>query len=124
VLLADLLELSDALEPLLRSVKVALARHHRVVVVCSWPPEIPPPVVLAAENEQGAGNTTSANLPVGGTVRAVLQRTTVKRFHRAFEEVRRAFGRIRVPVLCARTGDPPRIILDRLEVLRGLGRRR
>ena len=124
VLLADLLELSDALEPLLRSVKVALGRHHRVVVVCSWPPEIPPPVVIEAEEEERAGNSASANEAIGGTVRAVLQRTTIKRFHDAFNEVRRAFGRIRVPVLCARTGDPPRIILDRLEVLRGLGRRR
>jgi hypothetical protein len=121
VLLADLLELSDALEPLLRSVKVALARHHRVVVVCSWPPEIPPPSVIEAGAAEGLAD---ASEPFDATVRAVLQRTTTRRFHRAFGEVRRAFGRIRVPVLCARTGDPPRIILDRLEVLRGLGRRR
>jgi uncharacterized protein (DUF58 family) len=37
VILADLLELSDELEPLLRSVKVALARHHQVMVICPWP---------------------------------------------------------------------------------------
>jgi uncharacterized protein (DUF58 family) len=124
VLLADLLELSDALEPLLRSVKVALARHHRVVVVCSWPPEIPPPAVYETEKMRQAEGTADVSEPFDASVRAVLQRTTRRRFHRAFEEVRRAFGRIRVPVLCARTGDPPRIILDRLEVLRGLGRRR
>jgi hypothetical protein len=124
VLLADLLELSHSLEPLLRSVKVALARHHRVVVVCSWPPEIPPPAALEAEKEAGGEGTPDGDGPFDTTVRAVLQRTTTRRFHRAFDEVRRAFGRIRVPVLCARTGDPPRIILDRLEILRGLGRRR
>jgi uncharacterized protein (DUF58 family) len=124
VLLADLLELSDALEPLLRSVKVALARHHRVVVVCSWPPEIPPPVLADAERGGDVGSPAVASEPPDPRVRGVLQRTTIKRFHRAFDEVRRAFGRVRVPVLCARTGDPPRIILDRLEVLRGLGRRR
>src|SRR5262249_55493116 len=43
VLLADLLELPDALEPLLRAVKVALARHHRLLVVCPWPPGVPAP---------------------------------------------------------------------------------
>jgi uncharacterized protein (DUF58 family) len=124
VLLADLLELSDALEPLLRSVRVALARHHRVVVVCSWPPEIPPPSVSEAKKKGDAGTLADASERRDASVRAVLERTTTRRFHRAFDEVRRAFGRIRVPVLCARTGDPPRIILDRLEVLRGLGRRR
>ena len=37
VLLVDLIELSDRLEPLLRAVRVALARHHQVIVVCPWP---------------------------------------------------------------------------------------
>ena len=36
VILADLLELSHELEPLLRAVKVALARHHQVMVICPW----------------------------------------------------------------------------------------
>src|SRR5262249_49239233 len=40
VLLVDLLELPDQLEPLLRAVKVALARHHQVMLICPWPPEI------------------------------------------------------------------------------------
>src|SRR5262249_51914575 len=43
VLLADLLELSDHLAPLLRAVKVTLARHHQVIIVCPWPPGMPPP---------------------------------------------------------------------------------
>src|SRR5262249_46229442 len=37
VLLVDLLELSDSLGVLLRAIKVALARHHRVMVICPWP---------------------------------------------------------------------------------------
>src|SRR5207244_483877 len=43
VLLADLLELTEQLGPLLRAVKVALARHHLVIVICPWPPGIPVP---------------------------------------------------------------------------------
>jgi uncharacterized protein (DUF58 family) len=43
VLLADLLELTGDLDPLLRAIKVALARHHQVVVICPWPPDMPLP---------------------------------------------------------------------------------
>ncbi|MFX9065594.1 hypothetical protein ABTN38_19505, partial [Acinetobacter baumannii] len=43
VLLADLLELTEHLGPLLRAVKVALARHHQVMVVCPWPVDVPAP---------------------------------------------------------------------------------
>ena len=44
VLLADLLELDDHLDPLLRAVRVALGRHHQVMLICPWPPglELPP----------------------------------------------------------------------------------
>ena len=124
VLLVDLLELSDALEPLLRSVKVALARHHRVTVVCSWPPGIPPPIVSRGKTEDDEILGTDGIETSDGAVRSVLQQTTTKRFHRAFGLVRKAFGRIGVAVICAQAGDPPRIILGRLELLRGLGRRR
>src|SRR5262249_32471934 len=41
VILADLLELSDELEPLLQTIKVALARHHQVMVICPWPAGVP-----------------------------------------------------------------------------------
>src|SRR5205814_392045 len=43
VLLADLFELDDQLDPLLKAVRVARARHHQVIVVCPWLPGIPPP---------------------------------------------------------------------------------
>jgi uncharacterized protein (DUF58 family) len=116
VLLADLLELTDALAPLLRAVKVALGRHHRVLVVCPWPPEIPVPDSRAL-GEDGAG------APVDEDVEAALKRTTRARYHRAFHDIRRTFGRLGVLVVCARTGDSPRLILERLELLRGLGSR-
>src|SRR5262249_17075417 len=38
VLFVDLVELGPNLEPLMRSVKVALARHHQVMVIIPWPP--------------------------------------------------------------------------------------
>ena len=43
VLLADLLEMGEHIDPLLRAVRVARARHHQVFVICPWQPGIPPP---------------------------------------------------------------------------------
>ena len=39
-------------------------------------------------------------------------------------ELRRAFGRLGVPVLCAAEGEAVRLVLDRMERLRLAGRRR
>src|SRR5262249_1262048 len=41
VLLVDLLELDDHLDPLLKAVRVAVSRHHQVLLVCPWPPGLP-----------------------------------------------------------------------------------
>ena len=40
VLLVDLLESADELGKLLSAVKVALARHHQVMVICPWPADV------------------------------------------------------------------------------------
>jgi len=49
---------------------------------------------------------------------------TTARFHRAFRQIQRTFARLKVPVVCAQDRDPVRLILARLERLRGLGIRR
>jgi uncharacterized protein (DUF58 family) len=114
VLLADLLELDDRLEPLLKAVRVALGRHHQVMVICPWPPGLPLP-----GKTEGAGRLSpSAPLPL--SVRAA----TVRRFHEGFARLKRVFGRLGVPVICAAGGDPVPLILERMERLRGLGWKR
>jgi uncharacterized protein (DUF58 family) len=117
VLCADLLELGDRLTPLLRAVRVALARHHNVLVVCPWPPGVPVPSSQA---------TLSTLVRRAGTadVRATLERAAVARFHRAYRKLRRVFARLGVQVVSARGEDPVRLILDRMDRLRMLGRRR
>ncbi len=105
VILADLYELGAGLEPLLRAVRVALARHHRVVLISPWQPEIPMP---------GA----EVIIPVDATPNELLQVITTKNLHRAFEHVRRAFGRLGVPLVNAAQGEPAQLILDRMEQLR------
>ncbi|HLN29212.1 MAG TPA: DUF58 domain-containing protein [Gemmataceae bacterium] len=116
VLLVDLLELGDQMDVLLRAVRVTLARHHQVMVICPWPPGIPlpgKPEGIAAEVSLRAGPQT-----------AMLQATT-ERLHRAFDDLRQTFARIGVPIVCASKGDPVRLILTRLDRLRllGLGRK-
>jgi uncharacterized protein (DUF58 family) len=120
VLLVDLLELGEDLAPLLRSVRVALARHHQVVVVCPWPPGIPPP----GQEEKPAPAPAPARPGHPSALLNLLERTTTQRFHRSFQHVRQTFARLGVPVVCAASDEPVPLILDRLERMRMLGRKR
>jgi uncharacterized protein (DUF58 family) len=117
VLLVDLLELPDNLEPLRRAVKITLARHHQVVIVCPWPPGVAPP------RAHGLQEPTPA-APID--FQAVLQTAATERLHRAFYQLRRTFARLGVLVVCSEGTDPVRLLLDRLDRLRsvGLGRKR
>jgi len=98
VLLADLLEIPDRLDPLLAAVKMALASHHAVLVVCPWPPGVPPPSRSAREADK------------------------TQRLCRAYDDVRHTFARLGVPVTCARHDESVPLILNRLERLRMLER--
>jgi uncharacterized protein (DUF58 family) len=110
VLLVDLLELVDQLEPLLCAVKVALARHHKVLVICPWPPGVPTPPLRANLDR----SPMSVALWEGPRTRDHGLRTkTTQRLHWAFGRLRRAFIRLGVPVICADSGDPVRLILKR-----------
>jgi hypothetical protein len=117
VLLVDLLELADHLEPLRRAVKITLARHHQVVIVCPWPPGVAPPRAHGLQEAPPAA-------PID--FQAVLQAAATERLHRAFYQLRRTFARLGVLVVCAEGTDPVRLLLDRLDRLRsvGLGRKR
>jgi hypothetical protein len=53
-----------------------------------------------------------------------IRRLMARRYHRAFQRVRRAFVRLQVPVICAVEGDAIPLILDRIDRLRGVRRRR
>jgi hypothetical protein len=114
---------ADPLEPLMRAVKVALARHHRVMVICPWPPDVPPPGNRTVDETLAWPSTAGPEQRSSDIFRSVWERSTITRYHRAFRELRQRFGRVGVPVICAQEGAPPRLILERLELLRGLGRR-
>jgi uncharacterized protein (DUF58 family) len=113
VLLADLLELDDALDPLLKAVRVAVGRHHQVMLIVPWPSDMRPPSEEPEEEEEWTGR-----LPV------VLGRAATRRFHRAYYRIRRTFARLGVQVVCAVGEEPVALILQRMNRLRAAGRRR
>jgi uncharacterized protein (DUF58 family) len=127
VLLADLLELDDGLEPLLCAIRVALGRHHQVILICPWPPGLPlpgdnPGIQAAASlalhgrsHDRRPSETTSPHT-------ALWDQVTTHRFHLAYQRLRRTFTRLGVAVLCAAGDEPIPLILSRLERLRTLGR--
>jgi uncharacterized protein (DUF58 family) len=119
VLLADLLELDEnALDPLLRAVRVALGRHHQVMLICPWPPGV------ALPPTRGERNTSSSRGPRPSPLipRQLWDQVTTRRFHLAYQRLRRTFTRLGVAVLCAAEEEPVPLILSRLERLRSLGR--
>ena len=113
VLLADLLELDDALDPLLKAIGVAVSRHHQVVLVTPWPSGMRLPAAEGSEDDDSSG-----------AVSALIGRAATRRFHRAYHRIRRTFARLGVQVVCAAGEAPAALILDRLNRLRGAGRRR
>jgi uncharacterized protein (DUF58 family) len=119
VLLADLLELRDELAPLMRAVKVAVARHHQVLIVCPWPPGVPPP-----QKNERSNVLPLAHVPLRPQTDVplrlvdVLEQATTLRFHESFYRLRRTMARVGVPVLCARGEDPAPLIVERLDRMR------
>jgi hypothetical protein len=113
VLLVDLLELDDALEPLLKAVRVAVGRHHQVMLIVPWPSGMRPPTGEPEEEEEWTGR-----LPI------VLGRAATRRFHHAYYRLRRTFARMGVQVVCAVGEEPVALILQRMNRLRAAGRRR
>ena len=113
VLLADLLELDESLDPLLKAVRVAVSRHHQVVVIVPWPSGMTPPSEAPPEEDD-----------LTGTVHVLLGRATTRRFHRAYHRLRRTFTHLGVQVVCAVGEEPVPLILERLNRLRAAGRKR
>jgi uncharacterized protein (DUF58 family) len=105
VILADVLELDDALSPLLQAVRVALARHHQVLMVCPWPRAVPLP---------GEPLKKKKIKDLATTVQTLAQ----ERLHEAYARIAKAFARLGVQVLCAADDTSVPVIITRLEQMR------
>ncbi|MFL5331093.1 MAG: DUF58 domain-containing protein [Gemmataceae bacterium] len=101
VLMGEYVERSAHLEPLLAAVRVARARHHQLMVI-----------------QPGEKVTEPGPVPDRASIEELLAFAERSRQARAWQEVRRAFGRLGVPVVAAGDGDPAALILYRLEQIR------
>src|SRR5207244_1765788 len=118
VLLVDFLETGAHLEEILRAVRVALGRHHQVLVVCPWPPGVAKPTTQSPR-PHGKGTTKEEHR---FTLQDLLTQASALRFQQAFAHLQRAFARLGVPVLCAPDEEAAGLILQRMQRLRALER--
>ena len=114
VLLVNLLETPDHLEPLLRAARVAVSRHHRVMVVCPWPE--------VATQTKGKPGTSVPGVVVQTPGADAPGSLAHDRWRQAFQEVRRSFARWGIVVVPSRGQDPSKLILERFDRLRMQGR--
>ncbi|HKA08278.1 MAG TPA: hypothetical protein VKD71_13545, partial [Gemmataceae bacterium] len=126
VLMADLVDLADDLDELIRAVRVAVARHHQVMVIVPWQEDISEPPTEPPSDDDRIPLRKSERFGVGG-YRAIadeLKRDFVDHYHKAYFKIRREFGRLGVLVIRADHREPIQVVLDRIDRLRGVGRRR
>jgi len=147
VVLADLSELGADLAPIIKACQVARARHHQILVIVPWPADVPSPddpegttVASSATEDEELGRRPWGSSKAKGKfakdmkqraadakgkslVKFVRQRLT-KQYHESFKALRRDLGRVGATVMRINDGDPVRLVLDRLDRLRGLRSRR
>jgi uncharacterized protein (DUF58 family) len=123
VILADLTDLAESCEPLIRAVRVARTKHHHVLVIVPWPDGVPLP-------EKSHGQTKLAAKPLavykGGKQRLALlvQSGLIQQYLRRFTYLRTVLSEVGATVLPLPGKDAVRVVLDRLEKLRGVRIRR
>jgi uncharacterized protein (DUF58 family) len=126
VLLVDLVDLADDLDLLIRAVRVAVARHHQVMVIIPWQEDIPEPPREPPSDDDRIPLRKAERFAEGG-YRAIadeLKRDFIAHYHKGYFKIRREFSRLGVIVIRADHGEPVQAVLDRLDRLRGVGRRR
>ena len=126
VLLVDLIDLVDDIDHLVRAVRVAVARHHQVIIILPWQEDVPNPPPESPDDEDQIRTRRAQRFAAGG-YRALadeLARDFVEGYHKAYFKIRREFGRLGVLVVRADQEEPVQMVLDRLDRLRGVGRRR
>ncbi len=144
VILADIAELGHDLSPVVKACRVARSRHHHILVIVPWPADVPSP-----DNPEGATPESKADdeltgshpwdragkkKPKGAKAKKPVPRTTsltklvrqslTKQYHESFKALRRELSRVGATVMRVNDGDPVRLVLDRLDRLRGMRSRR
>jgi hypothetical protein len=128
--LADLIELGPGLAPILRAARLARTRHHQMLVIVPWPADVPPPEddpAPKAEPVWPTGDDRARRRKKrrrsgdrGGSLMSVVQTSLTRQYHESFRKLRRALGQAGAAVVRVNEGDPIRLVLDRLDRLRGI----
>jgi uncharacterized protein (DUF58 family) len=119
VILADLADLGDAIAPLMKAVRAARSRHHHVMVIVPWPVDVPPPESAKANGRPVAEPAWRGNQP-GRFIHLALTRG----YQQRFEKLRNELARVGAVVVRAQVDDPIRLVLDRIDRIRGMRARR
>jgi hypothetical protein len=131
VILADLAELGDDLEPFVKACRVARARRHHVMVIVPWPADVPSPDEAPASAAEDDGKKKRKRHPDDfdsgarqKRITKIVQDNLTRQYHETFRAMRRALSRVGATVMRVNDGDPVRLVLDRLDRLRGMRSRR
>ncbi len=119
VILADLADLGDSIAPLMKAVRAARSRHHHVMVIVPWPVDVPPPEAAKANGRPVAEPAWRGNQP-GRFIHLALTRG----YQQRFEKLRNELARIGAVCVRAQVDDPIRLVLDRIDRIRGMRARR
>lgn len=130
VILADLTELGEDLEPLVKACRAARARKHHVLVIVPWPADLPspdeappPPPDPEGKKRRRHPDDLDDRARARRISKIVLENMT-KKYQDQFRAIRRALAHVGATVMRADDGDPVRLVLDRLDRLRGMRTRR
>jgi hypothetical protein len=96
------------------------------MVIIPWQEDVPePPPEVPADADRIP--LDRAERFARGGFRAIAEELTrdfIAHYHKAFFKIRREFGRLGVLVIRADHEEPVQMVIDRLDRLRGVGRRR
>jgi uncharacterized protein (DUF58 family) len=128
VILADLSELGDELEPLVKACRVARARRHHVMVIVPWPADVPSPDETTEPKDEARKKRRHPD-DLDPDLRhkritKIVQQNLTKQYHESFRKMRKSLSRVGATVMRVNDGDPVRMVLDRLDRLRGMRSRR
>ncbi|QDU59833.1 hypothetical protein Pan216_06660 [Planctomycetes bacterium Pan216] len=115
VIVVDLLELPADWKPVIQAIKVALSRHHQVILICPWPVGLPAP----DEDEEimPAHAARTADRYAQDPVRAI-RRLDMVRYRRAHAELRELLSPLGVPLVLGSGSQAVGAVLARIERLR------
>lgn len=107
ILFLEPTDLADHLEPLLRAVRAARAKHHQVLVILAEPLELP--------DEASLARPANKKISLGEVIRSSL----AEGYRENYERVRKQLVRAGATLISLEATDTIRAILNRLDRLRG-----